>query len=67
MTGGCVLVQADSGRPLPAEAQVRARVSPYGICDGQSATETDFYSTSSVFLCQYDSTMLLHTHISYRG
>jgi hypothetical protein len=32
--------QAVSRRPLTAEARVRSRVSPCGICGGQRGTET---------------------------
>jgi hypothetical protein len=45
-----------SRRPLTAEARVRARVNPCGICGGQSGTGTGF----SVFPCQYQ---YLQTHI----
>jgi hypothetical protein len=42
------MAQAGSHRPLTAEARVRARVSPYGIRDGQSFTMTGIFP-SSVF------------------
>jgi hypothetical protein len=47
------MVQVVSRRPLTAEARVRARVNPCGICDGQSGNGTGFSPISSVFLCQY--------------
>jgi hypothetical protein len=34
--------QVVSRRPLTAEARVRARVNPCGICGGQSGTGTGF-------------------------
>ena len=34
------MAQAVSRRPLTAEARVRSRVGPRGICDGQSGTGT---------------------------
>jgi hypothetical protein len=56
------MAQAVSRRPLTAESQVRARVNPCGICGGQSGTGTGFSQSSSVLLCQYHSTVVLHTH-----
>ena len=38
------MTQAVSRRPLTAEAQVRSRVIPFGICGGQSGTGTGFFS-----------------------
>jgi hypothetical protein len=40
--------QAVSRRPLTTEARVCARVSPCGICGGQSGTEAGNSSSSSV-------------------
>jgi hypothetical protein len=37
------MVQVVSRRPLTAEAQVRSRISPCGICGGQSGTATGFF------------------------
>jgi hypothetical protein len=64
---GRAMAQAVSRRPLTAEYRVRARVNPCGICDGQSGNATGFSPTSSVFPCQYHSTVVLHTHISSGG
>jgi hypothetical protein len=47
--------QAVSRRPLTAEARVRSRVSPCGICGGQSGTGTGFSPSTSVFPCQFYS------------
>jgi hypothetical protein len=38
--------------PLTAQASVHFRVSPCGICVGQSGTGTGFSPASSVFICQ---------------
>jgi hypothetical protein len=46
------MAQIVSRRPLTAEARVRARVNPCGICGGQSVTGTGFSPSSSVFPCQ---------------
>jgi hypothetical protein len=58
--------QAVSHLPLAAEAQVRDRVNPCGICGGQSGTGTGFTPTSSFFLCLYHSAVALQTHIIWR-
>jgi hypothetical protein len=50
------MAQAVSLRPLTAEARVRSRVGPCGICGGQSGTGTGFSSSTSVFPCQFHST-----------
>jgi hypothetical protein len=50
------MAQAVSRRPPTAEARFRSRVSPYGICGGQSVTGTGFSPCTSVFPCQFRST-----------
>jgi hypothetical protein len=50
------MAQAVSRRPPTAEARVRSRFSPCGICGVQSGTGTDFSPSTSVFPCQFHST-----------
>jgi hypothetical protein len=47
------MAQVVSRRPLTAEARVRSRISPCGICGGQIGSGTGFSPSSSVFPCQY--------------
>jgi hypothetical protein len=47
--------QAVSRRPLTVETRVQSRVSPCGICGGQSGTGTGFSPSTSVFPCQFNS------------
>jgi hypothetical protein len=60
---GRAMAQVVGRRPLTAEARVRARVNPCGICGGQSGTVTGFSPSSSGFSCQYHSTVALQTRI----
>jgi hypothetical protein len=60
---GRAKAQVVSRQPLTEEARVRAWISQYWICGGQRGTGTGFYPSSSVFPCQYHSTVALQTHI----
>ena len=55
-THGRAMTKAVSHRPLTVEYRVRSRVSPRGICGGQSGTGTGVPPSTSVFLCQFHST-----------
>jgi hypothetical protein len=57
------MAQVVSRRSLTAEARVRTRVNPCGICGGQCDTGTGFSPSLSVFPCQYHSSIALRTHI----
>jgi hypothetical protein len=50
------MAHAVSRRPLTPEARIRSRVSPRGICGGQSGAGTGFSPSTSVFPCQFHST-----------
>jgi hypothetical protein len=50
------MAQVVSRRPLTVEAWVRSRVSPCGICGGQSGTGTGFLPSTSILSCQFHST-----------
>ena len=56
MQVGSAMAQAVSRRPLTAEARLRSRVGPCGICGGQSGTGTGFSTSTPVFPCQFPST-----------
>jgi hypothetical protein len=60
---GRAVAQVISRRPVTAEARVRVRVNPCGICGGQSGTGTGFSPSSSVSPCQYHSTVAVQTYI----
>jgi hypothetical protein len=53
---GRAMAQAVSHRSLTAQARIRSRLSPCGICGGQSGTGTGFSPSTSVFPCQFHST-----------
>jgi hypothetical protein len=57
------MAQAVSRWPPTAEARVRARVDPWGICGGQSGTGQVF-SEYFGFHCKYIISPLLHIHLS---
>jgi hypothetical protein len=53
---GLAMAQAVSRLHLTTEARVRSRVSPCGICDGQSVTGSGFSPSTSGFPCRFHST-----------
>jgi hypothetical protein len=53
---GRAIAQAVSRRPPTSEARVRCRVSPCGICGGQSGNGTGIPPSTSGFPCQFYST-----------
>jgi hypothetical protein len=56
------MTQVVSRQPLTAEARVRVRISPCGIC-GQSGTGAGFPPSTSVLSCQYNSTVAPFSYI----
>jgi hypothetical protein len=60
---GRAMAQAVSRWPLTAEARVRARVNPCGICGGQSGTGQVF-SEFFGFPCKYHSTIASYSSIT---
>ena len=50
------MAQAGSRRTLAAEALVRSRVRPCGICGGKSGAGTGYSPSTSVFPCLFHST-----------
>jgi hypothetical protein len=60
---GRAMAQVVSRRSLTAETLVHVEVSPCEVCGGHSITGTDFSPSSSVFSCQYHSTIALYARI----
>jgi hypothetical protein len=59
---GCAIAQAVSCRHLAVEARVLARVSPCGICGGQSNSGTGFSLSSFYFPYVSIIPLLLNIH-----
>jgi hypothetical protein len=57
------MAQVVSHRPLTMDARVHVQVSPCGFCGEHSGTGTDFHQVIWFFLCQYHTTVALHTHM----
>ena len=55
--------QAVSRRPRMSEDRVRRWTRPFGIWEGHSGTATGFSSSTSVFPCQYHSTIAPYSFI----
>jgi hypothetical protein len=55
---GRAMAEAISRRPVIAEARVRSRVSPCGICGGQSGTGTGFSRVLRLFAVSIITPML---------
>ena len=66
----CAVAQAVSRRPLTAEARVLSRVSPCGICGGQSGAVTSFPLSISFHWCSItlknENTNHLSLHLHHR-
>jgi hypothetical protein len=56
------MAESVSRRPLTADAWVLARASPCGICVGKSDTGIGFSPISSVFPCEYSSTVAPYSY-----
>jgi hypothetical protein len=57
------VAQAVSRWPLTTDARLRARAGSCWTCGGQSGTGTGCPPSSSVFPCQYHSTVAVYSHL----
>jgi hypothetical protein len=64
---GRAVAQAVSRRPLTAEARVRSRVVPCGICGGRSVTGTGFSPSSTGPPLKWKSRKILIIIIFFTG